>query len=313
MVVAAWPSSAVALHRGDPLVEAAGVAGALMLLAGAVAVLRGGRRSRPRAASAVAPAPAASPPAAVEHPTVALPLLPAVGGDTLETEVHAGDQTVMVALLGVRGDGPGPAFAWRGDGQAPPVAGLPVVLGERASRRLYLDLARCPDVLTVTGPGPDRLRLALRLAQQLLADGHEVTVLGDLFGAAEPAGCRRADDLSEVTGPDRTGVVIMGERDWDFERTARWRQAPGGAAPIVLGTETRARWSVRVAEDRRPFSRSPSPSATRRSVSTSRGARPCSSTPAGWLRLAWKPLTRSAPTHISNDVDRGGDVQPRRR
>ncbi|WP_432990733.1 LysM peptidoglycan-binding domain-containing protein [Dactylosporangium sp. CA-233914] len=170
----------------------------------------------------------------------------------LVAELRADGLALEVSLNGVRGDEPGPPFGWRGAGQAPPLATLPVVLGEQqAGRRLFADLARCPDVLTVLGAGPDCQRYALQLIRQVIGMGNEVTVLGDLFGVALPAGCRRIAAMSDMEASAAPGIVVCGRLTGSALQAARQLRVSGGTVPIVLGEVAPSRWWVRVVDSAR--------------------------------------------------------------
>lgn len=168
-------------------------------------------------------------------------------GDDLVAELVADGVRVAVSLVGATGDGPGVAYGWRSAGQAPPVAVLPVVLGDRDGRHLHLDLGRCPDVLTVAGSLPDCERYALRLVRQALANGHGVAVIGDgLFGDALPAGCRRVATMAGIRGPDSPGIVVCGRLTGPDVAAARLSRASGGPTPVIIGEVAPSRWTLHV-------------------------------------------------------------------
>jgi hypothetical protein len=173
------------------------------------------------------------------------------GGDSPDdftAELIVDGNRVGASLVGVTGDGPGRPYGWRDATQAPPPATLPVVLGESDGRRLFLDLGRCPDVLTVVGARPDGEKYALRLIRQLLANGHGVAVLGDeLFRDALPAGCRRLGEMADVRGLDAPGIVVCGRLAGKDIAAARLSRASGGPIPVLVGEVPRARWSLQVA------------------------------------------------------------------
>jgi hypothetical protein len=184
-------------------------------------------------------------PAASGRPSTAPPEEPAPGG--LAADLVVDGDRVAVSLVGVSGDGPGIPYAWRSAGQAPPVAGLPVVLGDQDGRRLHLDLGRCPDVLTVTGALADCEKYALHLVHQLLGNGHGVAVVGDgLFGETLPGGCRRVPTLADVRGLNSPGVVVCGRLTGPDVAAARLSRASGGPTPMIIGEVPRSRWSVQV-------------------------------------------------------------------
>jgi hypothetical protein len=178
-------------------------------------------------------------------PPEAPPEDPPSGG--LSADVVLDGHRVAVSLVGVSGDGPGFAYGWRSAGQAPPVAALPVVVGDHDGRRLHLDLGRCPDVLTVTGALADCEKYALRLVRQLLGSGHGVAVVGDdLLGEGLPDGCRRVSTMAEVRRLTSPGVVVCGRLSGSDAAAARLSRASGGPTPMIIGEVPRSRWSVQV-------------------------------------------------------------------
>ncbi|BCB86509.1 hypothetical protein [Phytohabitans suffuscus] len=237
-----------------PLVEAAAICLAALLFAAAVALLRGGRRPHPMAPALAPPSagPVYEPPAAHRGdpgPAASLAHQPPeqpVATERVELvgDLRAGELAVAVSLNGVRGDALAPPFGWRGAGQASPLAVLPVVLGERAGLRLFADLARCPDVLTVLGARPHCQRYALRLVRQVLAIGGRVTVVGDVFGEPLPAGCHRAADVSDVDRSAVPGIVVCGRLTRAAGNAALELRASGGPVPVLLGDVPASRWSV---------------------------------------------------------------------
>jgi len=170
---------------------------------------------------------------------------PPPGG--LSADLVVGGDRVAVSLVGVSGDGPGIPYGWRSADQAPPVAALPVVLGDQDGRRLHLDLGRCPDVLTVSGALADCEKYALRLVRQLLGNGHGVAVVGDgLFGETLPDGCLRVPTMADVRRLNSLGVVVCGRLTGPDVAVARLSRASGGPTPMLIGEVPRSRWSVRV-------------------------------------------------------------------
>jgi hypothetical protein len=167
--------------------------------------------------------------------------------DDLVADLVVAGGRVAVSLVGATGDGPGVAYGWRSAGQAPPVAVLPVVLGDRDGRRLHLDLGRCPDVLTVAGSLPDCEKYALGLVRQVLANGRSVAVVGDgLFGDALPAGCRRVATIADVRGLELPGIVVSGRLTGEDVAAARLSRASGGPTPVIIGDVARSRWTLQV-------------------------------------------------------------------
>jgi hypothetical protein len=165
--------------------------------------------------------------------------------ENMTAELVAEDDRIAVSLAGAAGSGPAAAFGWRGTGQTPPTGTLPVLIGEDGGRKLFLDLGRCPDVLTIVGPLPDCEKYALRLARQLLADGNGVAVLGErILADALPAGGRRVEAMADVRGLDSPGIVICGRLTGADLAAARVARSAGGPTPVVIGDVPRSRWSL---------------------------------------------------------------------
>ncbi|WP_432992192.1 hypothetical protein [Dactylosporangium sp. CA-233914] len=153
-----------------------------------------------------------------------------VGGAIVRAVVAAGPMLLDVSLVGVRpGRGAAP-FRWAGRAADGPGGPGVVVLGEHPRLgALVVDLARAPDVVTVTGSPAERLAYARQLARQLVAGGAAVTAGQDVLGpgAGRPAHARSA-----------TSAVVF-------------RTGPGGPpeppspdATILVGDLPRARWSI---------------------------------------------------------------------
>ena len=173
-----------------------------------------------------------------------------VAGRHRVTASLVGQSTIRSGALpdGVTADGLGSPYGWRDRTQAPPVAILPVLLGENDGRRLFLDLGRCPDVLTVVGAPPDAEAYALRLIWQVLDGGHEVAVLGDdLFRDILPDGCRRLRVLADAYDLKAPGIVVSGRLAGKDVAAARLSRASGGPIPMLVGEVPRARWSLQIA------------------------------------------------------------------
>ncbi|MFC3499548.1 hypothetical protein ACFOOK_00845 [Micromonospora krabiensis] len=164
-----------------------------------------------------------------------------------------------VRLLGTAPDAEaGTPCAWLDDDGPLPAATLPVVLGRRAGRRFFVDLAAAPDVVTVTGPVSSARQVALAVAEQLHAAGVAVTVVGDALGGDAlggdaPAAYRRVpafptdDAEAALTGP---GVLISAGLRGAELAAARDLAARSGhrVVPVLVGEVVRSRWSVRVSE-----------------------------------------------------------------
>jgi hypothetical protein len=175
--------------------------------------------------------------------------LPGKGFPELVATVSDAGQPVQVSLVGARAGGTEPPFGWR-DVDEPPLAGeVPVVLGQSHGRRLYADLSRTPDVLTVGGEPKAARRVAARLARQLVDAGMEVLAVSGVLGEPLADGVREVEAFPvEPPGPVRR-VVFCGEPDIRQQR-ADGRLVTGAgdrALFIVVGAVARARWSVRVA------------------------------------------------------------------
>ncbi|MFF0721532.1 hypothetical protein [Micromonospora sp. NPDC003816] len=298
VLLPAGPAQAAAptpFPPGAPLTQAAGVFGAVILFALAVAVLRG--RPRPPAAPAPDPSmPAGSPPTitlltpavSAAVPTLAdhfsprrtgtspartavlsRPVGPTVasrpdarsrppGGWTtpgrstlvdpyaLTTEVLLDGRAVTVSLDGARADRPGPPHTWRAGVREPCSATLPLQLGAASGRILQVDLARCPDALTLGGPPPQQRWYASRLVRQVLDAGGQVTVVGDLTDDRLPAECRRVADVFDPRLSQTSGVVLAAGLDRRAVQVARQLSVCGGPVPVLLGDAVPTRWSIRI-------------------------------------------------------------------
>jgi len=165
------------------------------------------------------------------------------GPSEFSVQVDGYGLAVDVSLLGHRGGGV--AYTWHEPGAVPPDAAMPVPMGGRDGRVLYVDLARAPDVVTVRGRLADSQRYARELAERLVAAGIEVTVLGDGLGPRVPAGCQRISALPDTGGP--TGVLFCTEPPAPVRRAVRELAGTGRLVPVLLGAIPRARWSVHVA------------------------------------------------------------------
>src|SRR6266536_1490079 len=168
-------------------------------------------------------------------------------------EVSGSAGTVRVRLIGVRpGDAAG--WGWCEPGLPPQPAVLPVVLGEHAGRRLWVDLARAPDVLSVAGSAEGCRRAARELIGQLLTAGYEVTVVGDALGRPAPAGCRELASLPSTPDPagdpELPGVVVCAGGDAPAAVRPILARPDRLTVPIVLGEVPAARWSLTVVEPR---------------------------------------------------------------
>jgi hypothetical protein len=165
--------------------------------------------------------------------------------DTLTAELVTDGNRIAVSLAGAADTGRAAAFGWRDAGQAPPVGTLPVLIGEDGGRELFLDLGRCPDVLTIVGDLPDCEKHALRLVRQMLAGGNGVAVLGEqILVDALPVGGRRVEAMDEVRDLDSAGIVICGRLAGADLAAARVARSAGGPTPVIIGDVPRSRWSL---------------------------------------------------------------------
>jgi hypothetical protein len=130
---------------------------------------------------------------------------------------------------------------------------------------LYVDLAQCPDVLTITGDPRARERIARGLIDQV-ADGRplvRVTVVGDPTGCGQNPPWGRYRQLMELTQLDLPGgedeepidLVICAGGSADAGLLSRLRGEFGSRlVPIVVGDLPLGLWSLHVgpipAEDR---------------------------------------------------------------
>ncbi|MEH0929907.1 hypothetical protein [Micromonospora sp. CPCC 205558] len=172
----------------------------------------------------------------------------------LESLTGAPPDRLDVRLIGVAtGFAAGVPCAWLRD-EPLPAATLPFVLGRHGGRRFVADLAATPDILTITGTPSAAHRQARAMAEQLRAAGLMVTVVGDVFGADLPQGCRRVaafptaePDIARLAGP---GVIVSAGLSGVELTTARALAARTGhrVVPVLVGEVVRTRWSVRVTE-----------------------------------------------------------------
>jgi hypothetical protein len=172
----------------------------------------------------------------------------------LRAELGQGADRVEVRLIGAGGAGDVAAYAWLPDGERLPGATMPVILGRRGDLRLWADLARTPEVLTITGAPEDCTRQALAIVRQLRDEGIGVTVVGGVLGDAVPDGCRRVDAFPTLpvqeaggAGPaDGPSIVVSGGlRGADLRVARAMASASGGRmVPVLVGKVLRARWSL---------------------------------------------------------------------
>ncbi|MEV7986824.1 hypothetical protein [Micromonospora sp. NPDC085948] len=169
---------------------------------------------------------------------------------TLVTDLACGPDRATVRLVGARPARWGAPYGWLVDGQRPPPSSAPVVLGDRDGRRLWIDLAVAPDVLTIGGDLTACRRHALALVDQFDADT-DVVVVGDALGDAAPEGCRRIDAVTELAAEEtstRVRIVVCAGPD-AVALSGPLRVLSGSrqrTVPIVVGAGPAARWSLRL-------------------------------------------------------------------
>ncbi|MEV6694836.1 hypothetical protein AB0M35_25500 [Micromonospora sp. NPDC051196] len=188
-------------------------------------------------------------------PAPVAPELPPPGAIQLTTDLEpmTGEpgHRLDVRLLGADQQAEVTPYAWV-EHDPPPEAQLPVVLGLRAGRRLMLDLAAVPDVLTITGRAALVRPQAIDLIEQLSRAGVTVVAVGDVLGDDPPNGTTLAADfdtaatvVEQIPGP--VVVVCGGLRG--AQLAAARSLAPRTAhraVPVLIGEVIRARWSVTV-------------------------------------------------------------------
>ncbi|WP_433534238.1 hypothetical protein ACQPZK_18815 [Micromonospora sp. CA-249363] len=157
--------------------------------------------------------------------------------------------TTAVRLVGARPARWGSAYGWLEDGWNPPPSSIPVVLGERDGRRLWVDLAAAPDVLTLGGDPDASRRLGVRLLTQL-APAVDVVVIADVLGVEPlPERTRRLASLDELARLDPVPLRVVFCPATSVGTLWRERRSltPVGhrTVPVVIGAAPAARWSVR--------------------------------------------------------------------
>ncbi|WP_329110973.1 hypothetical protein OG792_17850 [Micromonospora sp. NBC_01699] len=222
----------------------------VLLLAVALVALRRRRRTP---LTAAAPAEAVAGPAEVVAGPAGVVAGPAEVGE-VRAELGQGADRVEVRLTGAGRTGDVPAYGWLPAGEPLPGATMPVILGRQENRWLWADLARTPDVLTITGSPAASARQALGIVEQLRAAGFGVTVVGTVLGDDVPDGCRRVDTFPQTPGdaggPAGTangpGLVVSGGLRGADLRVARGMAAASGGrtVPMLVGKVLRARWSL---------------------------------------------------------------------
>ncbi|MDQ0370000.1 hypothetical protein [Catenuloplanes indicus] len=180
---------------------------------------------------------------------VARPVLPGPGdespevAETLDTPLGP----VTVRLFGVA-SGAVPAYAWLADGEEPPPATVPVVVGRRGRWRLHVDLARTPDVLTIVGPVDAARRQAAALIAGLDEAGVGVAVVRDAMDGVPVPGARRLSRFPAPPAPGRmlesTFVVLATDAPAEARHLAA--ATDGHAVPVIMGEVPGGRWSIQL-------------------------------------------------------------------
>ncbi|WP_432049788.1 hypothetical protein [Verrucosispora sp. NA02020] len=170
------------------------------------------------------------------------------GYTKLRTDLDDASTALRVQLVGAAGPSAPPAYAWLADDEQLTGARVPVRLGHRDGWGLWVDLARTPDVLTVTGDPVACRQRAASLARQLLAADVDVMVVGDALGADPPPGARWLDEFPlDMPDPGSTAAVVFsgGLRGARLRAARRMAADSGGAVvPVLTGEVLRARWSI---------------------------------------------------------------------
>ena len=167
-------------------------------------------------------------------------------------EVAVGGVVVAVSAVGVRAQvrlAPPARSRWLAPDAPDPDAVLPAVLGEDGQRRLFLDLATVPGVLTVTGPLPRCRRFAHGIATRLSGHGCQVTVVGGALDTVIAPGWHRQPDFPEIDAADAgRGIVITeGLRGAALARARGLSgRTEGRYVAVVIGEVLRSRWSISV-------------------------------------------------------------------
>jgi hypothetical protein len=150
-----------------------------------------------------------------------------------------GEDLVSVQLVGVSTTGPY-AHRWIGAGEPRPNWPAAFVAGADQGMDLYIDISRCPDVVTVTGQTAPRSRLARSMAAQLARYGTAVTVVGEVAGELASDRIRTVRGYSDIDWGDPPAVIIGPPNPG--------RRPTGSAKSVIVlvGPQLRARWSIHV-------------------------------------------------------------------
>jgi hypothetical protein len=175
----------------------------------------------------------------------------------LEAGVRDGDDSLAIWLTGQQDGSDSAAYRWASDGE--PISRVPgtvpavVGLGPRGT--LVIDLARAPDVITVTGRNDGPRRQARRLAEQLIAVGVPVLATAGAFDEPAPSGIRvltGLDDPALAHAPADAGPrVLFCPGDAARGREAESRSLRGlvrdrDVVVILVGSARRSRWCIDV-------------------------------------------------------------------
>ncbi|MDG4809472.1 hypothetical protein O7634_22220 [Micromonospora sp. WMMD1120] len=167
----------------------------------------------------------------------------------LVTDLDTDSIPMTVRLVGARPARWGSAYGWLEEGWHPPPSTVPVVLGEHDGRRLWVDLAAAPDVLTLGGDPHACQRLGVRLLAQLAPTVDVVVVDDALGGEPLPERCRRLGSVDEVAGLDAAALRVVFCPGTSAGILWRKRRSFAASAhrtvSVVVGDAPPARWSVR--------------------------------------------------------------------
>jgi hypothetical protein len=181
----------------------------------------------------------------------------------LTAEVSAVGANLRVRLIGVRGDCAG--FGWADRPGERPEQPTIVSLGQTADGELWIDLAACPDVVTVTGPTAAGLRQARWWAEQVAAAGIPVAFVVDGPTSPMPPGGRAVPALADLlTSSDPAAgvevVVCAAPKNNDRALRKLLSQARPRRVLVLVGEAARpGRWSIDVEPAPAPPGRSTGP------------------------------------------------------
>lgn len=173
----------------------------------------------------------------------------------LDAAVTADGLSVSVVLLGA-GDGERwPVFAWRLRDEPPPAGDVVVCLGQRGDRGLYVDLARCPDVVTAPGSTGAGCRYAVWLARQLAAAGQETAVVGGDPGSFDnpfPPEVGHVGSVEELAALGAAVALCVDPDESHAAALSLLRGTLGTPIPVLLGSVPPGRWSLTLRASGRP-------------------------------------------------------------